>query len=153
MAFVDEARIFVKAGGGGKGCDSFFREKHFRYPRPDGGDGGNGGSIVFVASSRIQTLLDYRFKQHYKGGRGGHGGSKGKTGKCGADEVLKVPTGTIIRDHDTGLLIKDLVSAGQEVVVVKGTARNVKRLADELIGTKGVKHGKLVTTTSGKGLN
>ena len=72
MVFVDEARIFVKAGGGGKGCESLDRDKYARYPRPDGGDGGKGADIIFIADNARQTLLDYRFKQHYTGIRGGH---------------------------------------------------------------------------------
>ncbi len=120
MAFVDEARIFLKAGGGGKGCESFYSDKLTRYPRPDGGNGGNGGSISFLADSRIQTLLDYRFRQHYEAQRGGHASSKGKRGRDGEDLVLKVPVGTILRDENTGLLIKDLNESGLSVLVAKG---------------------------------
>ena len=120
MAFVDEARIFVHAGNGGKGCESHYRDKYMRHPIPDGGNGGPGGDVIFIADSRIHTLLDYRFKQHYEGERGGHASSKGKTGKTGADCLLRVPVGTIIRDFETKLLIKDLVEHGQKVVVAKG---------------------------------
>lgn len=120
MIFVDQARIFVKAGDGGKGCESFYSDKFTRYPRPDGGDGGRGGDVVFTANQGIQTLLDYRFKQHYQAKAGGHASSKGKKGKTGVDCILKVPTGTIIRDEKTGLLIKDLTAHGQSVVVAKG---------------------------------
>lgn len=120
MTFVDEARIFVKAGDGGKGCESFYRDKLTRYPKPDGGDGGEGGYVIFIARYKVQTLLDYRFKQHYKACNGGNGGSKGKSGKVGKDCILNVPIGTIIRDYDTSLLIKDLVCDEQSVIVVKG---------------------------------
>ena len=120
MAFVDEARIFLKAGDGGKGCESFHREKGSKFPKPDGGDGGQGGDITFRADSRIHTLLDFRFKQHYKAGRGGHGGSRGKKGKKGTALLLKIPAGTILRDVDSDLLIKDLTEPGQEVIVVRG---------------------------------
>jgi len=120
MAFVDEARIFLKAGDGGKGCESYYSDKFTRHPKPDGGDGGRGGNIVFVADSRMQTLLDYRFKQHYKAKKGGNGGSRKKKGKTGDDCILRVPVGTILRDKDTNLLIKDLTLAGQSVIVVKG---------------------------------
>ncbi len=118
--FVDEARIFVKAGDGGKGCESFYSDKSTRYPRPDGGDGGKGGDIIFVSTRSIQTLLDYRFRQHHKAKRGGHASSKGKHGKTGEDCVLKVPTGTIISDYETGLLIKDLNRDDQTITVAKG---------------------------------
>ena len=119
-AFVDEARIFVKAGDGGKGCESFYQDLRTRYPRPDGGDGGRGGSIVVVASRSIQTLLDYKFRQHHEAQRGGHASSKNKYGKTGEDCILKVPVGTIVRDHETGLIIKDLSEDGQSVIVAKG---------------------------------
>lgn len=122
MAFVDEARIFLNAGNGGKGCESFYRDKYMRHPRPDGGDGGKGGDIVFEADSHIQTLLDYRYKQHYKADNGGHGGSKGKKGKTAEDCVLKIPVGTIVRDKETGLLIRDLTEHGQRILVAQGGA-------------------------------
>ncbi len=120
MIFVDKARIFIKAGDGGKGCESFYSDKLTRYPRPDGGNGGKGGNLIIIANNRIQTLLDYRFKQHYQAERGGHGGSKGKRGKDGKDCLLKVPIGTLIKDAKTGLLIKDLTAEEQSVIVVKG---------------------------------
>ena len=112
----------MKAGAGGKGCESFYSDKFTRYPRPDGGDGGRGGDVVFTASQGIQTLLDYRFKQHYQAQRGGHASSKGKKGKTGEDCRLRVPIGTIIRDKKNGLLIKDLTADQQSVVVVRGGA-------------------------------
>jgi GTPase len=119
MAFVDQAIINVKAGGGGKGCESHYRDLWMRYPRPDGGNGGNGGDVVFVADRGLQTLLDYRFNKHHQGGRGGHGGSKGKKGKTGDTCLLKVPVGTLIWDDDTDLLIRDLKAHGEEVIVAK----------------------------------
>lgn len=120
MIFVDEARIFVKGGDGGKGCESFYRDKFMRYPRPDGGDGGRGGNVVFVADRNIQTLLDFKLKQHYKGDKGGNGSSKGKKGKVGDDCLLRVPLGTIIRDEENGLQIKELMTDQQSVIVAKG---------------------------------
>src|SRR3989338_6793945 len=120
MAFVDEARIFVKAGDGGKGCESFYRDKYSRYPTPDGGDGGNVGDVVFIADKGMQTLLDYRFRQHYTAARGGNATSKGSRGKTGQDLMLRVPVGTIFRGEETKLQIKDLVTDCQKVVVAKG---------------------------------
>lgn len=120
MAFVDQAIIYVKGGNGGKGCDSHYRDLWMRYPRPDGGNGGNGGDVIFIADRGLQTLLDYRFNKHYQGGRGGHGGSKGKKGKTGDDAILKVPVGTVLWDAQLDLLIRDLSTHGQSIVVAKG---------------------------------
>lgn len=120
MAFVDQARIEIQAGSGGKGCESHYRDKYMRYPRPDGGDGGKGGDIVYVADRNLQTLLDYRFKQHYVAQSGGHASSNNKTGRQGEDCILRVPVGTMLWDFDTDLLIRDLVQHGDQVVVAKG---------------------------------
>lgn len=120
MAFVDTASIQVKAGDGGKGCESHYRDLWMRYPRADGGDGGSGGDIIFIADSHIQTLLDFRFNRHYQAQRGGHGSSKGSTGYTGKDIILRVPVGTFVWDEDTDLLIRDLSVAGDQVIVAKG---------------------------------
>ncbi|HLF17459.1 MAG TPA: GTPase ObgE [Candidatus Omnitrophota bacterium] len=120
MIFVDEAKIFVKAGDGGKGCESFYRDKYTRYPRADGGDGGRGGDVSLVASKSVHTLLDFKYQQHFKASKGGNGSSKGKTGREGQDCIIRVPLGTMIRDAQTDLLMKDLVEDGQQVVVAKG---------------------------------
>lgn len=120
MIFVDEARIFVHAGDGGQGCESFYRDKYMRYQRPDGGDGGRGGDIVVQASRSVLTLLDFKFRQHHKAQKGGNASSKGKRGKSREDRVLLVPIGTLVRDEETGLLVKDLSSDQQRVIVAKG---------------------------------
>ena len=120
MTFVDEARIRVKSGDGGQGCESFYRDRWMRYPRPDGGNGGPGGDVIVIADRGLQTLLDLKYKQHYRAAKGGNASSKGKTGKEGADCVIRVPVGTILRDHATGLLIRDLVEDKQSVVIVQG---------------------------------
>ena len=120
MTFVDEARIRVKSGDGGQGCESFYRDRWMRYPRPDGGNGGKGGDVIVIADRGLQTLLDLKYKQHYRAAKGGNASSKGKTGKEGADCVIRVPVGTILRDHATGLLIRDLVEDKQSVVLVQG---------------------------------
>src|SRR3989338_1873610 len=125
MIFVDEERIFVKSGDGGKGCESYYQDRRTRYPKADGGDGGKGGDVVVVADRNIQTLLDFKYKQHCYAGKCGHGSSKGKTGKNGETCILRVPVGTILRDHTTGLLIKDLAQDGQSVVIVKGARGGV----------------------------
>jgi len=125
MIFVDEATIFVEAGGGGKGCESFYRDKYMRHPRPDGGDGGDGGNVVVESSRSIRTLLDFKFRQHHKGQNGGHASSKGKRGKNGKDCILRVPVGTLVRDDANRLLIKDLDEDGQNVVIAKGGAGGI----------------------------
>lgn len=125
MIFVDEARVFVKAGDGGRGCESHYRDKYMRHPRPDGGDGGPGGDVVITADRSIQTLLDFRFQQHHKAKAGGHASSKGKKGRRGQDCVLRVPVGTIIRDAQSGLVIKDLTRDAQSIIVARGGAGGI----------------------------
>jgi GTP-binding protein len=118
--FIDEARIFVKAGDGGAGCKSFRREKHVPKGGPDGGDGGHGGSVVLVADPARSTLIDYQFKRHFKATRGTHGKGSRMDGAVGPDLLLPVPLGTVVRDDETGRVISDLTHAGQRVVVARG---------------------------------
>lgn len=137
MTFVDEVRIHVKSGDGGQGCESYYRDRWMRYPRPDGGNGGRGGDVVVMADRGIQTLLDLRYKQHYRAAKGGNASSKGKSGKEGADCVIRVPVGTILRDHATGLLIRDLVEDKQSVVVAQGAAGGLGNEARKTITLPG----------------
>jgi GTP-binding protein len=120
MAFVDQARIQVQAGNGGKGCESHYTDKYTRYPIPNGGDGGRGADVIFTADRNLHTLLDYRFRQHYVAPSGGHASSNNKTGKRGQDCILRVPVGTILWDYDTDLLIRDLSVHGDSVIVAQG---------------------------------
>ncbi|HOS97711.1 MAG TPA: GTPase ObgE [Deltaproteobacteria bacterium] len=120
MDFIDESRIFVKAGKGGDGCCSFRREKYIPKGGPDGGDGGKGGDVIIQASPHHHTLLDQRYHPHYKAQKGRHGTGKNCTGRSGEDLVIPVPVGTQIKDVETGELIADLVEAGQQVVVARG---------------------------------
>ncbi|RKH31036.1 GTPase ObgE [Corallococcus sicarius] len=120
MKFVDEVRIYVKAGDGGNGAVSFRREKFIERGGPNGGDGGNGGSVSFVANPQLTTLLDYRYQQHHRAKNGEHGMGSDCNGHGADDMVLQVPVGTLIRNNDTGELLVDLSEPGQEYVAAKG---------------------------------
>ena len=121
MHFLDQAKIYVRAGGGGPGAVSFRREKYVEYGGPDGGDGGKGGDIVFEAVAGLNTLIDFRYTQHFKAPRGGHGQGKNRKGAAGKDLVIKVPVGTqVISDEDRETVLADLTEAGQRVVFLEG---------------------------------
>ena len=118
--FLDHAKIFIRSGDGGNGCVSFRREKYVPKGGPNGGDGGKGGDIIFRASSQLSTLVDFRYKAHYKAQRGEHGMGSLKTGKNGADEVILVPCGSIVKNSETGKVVAELLTDGQEVLMLKG---------------------------------
>ncbi len=118
--FVDQARIQVKGGAGGKGCESYYTDKYTRRGIPDGGDGGNGANIIFRADRNLNTLMDFQFKRHFFGAHGGHGSSKNKRGKDAADIVVRVPCGTIIKDETINCVLADLDSDQEELVVARG---------------------------------
>jgi GTPase len=120
MKFIDEVKIRVIAGDGGRGCISFRREKFIPRGGPNGGNGGKGGDVIALADPQLTTLLDLRYQKQYKAGRGEHGLGKDQHGKTGEDRIIKVPVGTIIRDAGTGELVGDLKEAGQQVVVAAG---------------------------------
>jgi len=120
MKFLDQAKIFVEAGYGGSGSASFRREKFIEFGGPDGGDGGNGGSIILIADANLNTLIDFRFKQHFKAERGQNGMGKKKTGKSGKDLILKVPVGTQIFEEDNNTLIEDLTKSDQKIIIANG---------------------------------
>jgi GTP-binding protein len=147
MKFVDEVRIFVKAGDGGNGAVSFRREKYIERGGPNGGDGGNGGSVIFVADPQLTTLLDYRYQQHHRAKGGEHGMGNDCNGRAAEDMVLRVPVGTLVKNHDTEELLVDLSEPGQTWVAAKGgrgglgnmnfatSTRQTPRFAQD--GTKG----------------
>lgn len=120
MRFIDYAKIYVKAGDGGRGCVSFRREKYVPKGGPDGGDGGKGGDVVIKASNNLHTLLDFRYKRIYKAKRGEHGKGSNKKGQDAEDLIIPVPIGTIVKDADTDEFIADLTVNNQSVVVAKG---------------------------------
>ena len=120
MKFVDEARIKVIAGNGGRGCVSFRREKFVPFGGPDGGDGGDGGSVTMRSREGINTLADFRIVRTFRADNGQPGGGKDMTGRGGVDTLIDVPVGTIIRDSDTGEVLGDLAKAGMELMVARG---------------------------------
>jgi len=120
MKFLDQAKIYLKAGDGGSGSASFRREKFIEFGGPDGGDGGSGGSIFLVANKNLNTLIDFRYQQHFKAERGQNGSGKKKTGKKGKDLFLKVPIGTQIFEEDNNTLIEDLTKSDQIVTIANG---------------------------------
>ncbi len=120
MKFLDEAKIYVKAGDGGAGCVSFRREKYVEFGGPEGGDGGRGGDIWVEAVEGLNTLIDYRYRQHIKAAKGTHGMGKNRTGAGGDDVVIKVPAGTQIFDEDRLTEIADLSAVGDRILLAKG---------------------------------
>jgi GTP-binding protein len=137
--FIDEAKIYVKAGNGGDGCHSMYRDKWNRVGTPDGGPGGDGGDVIFEVSENVQTLLDFQYRQHHEARRGLHGSSNHKKGHRGRDLVIKVPPGTLIRDFATGFILRDLVKAGDSVIIARGGAggRGNSRNHERLYGAPG----------------
>ena len=120
MKFLDQVKIYVKAGNGGDGSPSFRREKFIEFGGPDGGDGGKGGSVIFKAERNLNTLIDFRYQQHHKAKRGDNGSGQNRTGKSGDDLILNVPLGTQVFEEDNKTLIYDFDKVGDEFVVAKG---------------------------------
>jgi GTP-binding protein len=120
MKFLDEAKVYVRSGDGGNGCIAFRREKYIEFGGPSGGNGGRGGDVVVDAVDGLNTLIDYRYQQHFKARPGTAGMGKDRHGAAGADVVLKVPVGTQVFDEDKETLLADLTTAGQRVVLAQG---------------------------------
>ena len=120
MKFLDQAKIYIKAGDGGAGSASFRREKYIEFGGPDGGDGGNGGSVILESEGNLNTLIDFRYRQHFKAETGKSGSKKNKTGASGKDLILKVPVGTQIYEEDNNTLIYDLTKNKEKFVVATG---------------------------------
>ena len=120
MKFLDQVKIYVKAGNGGRGSASFRREKFIEFGGPNGGDGGKGGSVKLVCERNLNTLIDFRYKQHFNAERGKDGAGQNKTGKNGPDLILKIPIGTQILEEDNKTLIFDFIKEGQSFVVANG---------------------------------
>ncbi len=120
MKFLDTARVSIRSGDGGAGCLSFRREKFIEFGGPDGGDGGRGGDVIAECADGLNTLVDYRYRQHFWAATGGHGMGKNRTGPKGGDAILKVPAGTQIFDADGEVLLADLTKPGQRVTLARG---------------------------------
>ncbi len=120
MAFIDKAKFHVKAGDGGNGCVSFRREKFVPRGGPDGGDGGRGGSVILETSSRLHSLIDFRFRSHFKAERGVHGKGKDMHGRKGKDCFMTIPVGSIIKDSETGEILADLCNEGDQFIAARG---------------------------------
>jgi len=120
MKFLDEAKVYIASGAGGNGCVSFRREKFIEFGGPNGGDGGRGGDVVVEAVTGLNTLIDYRYQQHFKAQRGGNGMGKDRAGANGKDVVLKVPVGTQVYEEDGETPLADLTEVGQRVTIAEG---------------------------------
>ncbi len=120
MKFLDQVKIYIKAGNGGNGSPSFRREKFIEYGGPDGGDGGKGGSVILKSEQNLNTLIDYRYQQHHKAKRGENGSGQNRTGKNGDDLILKVPLGTQVFEEDNKTLIFDFIKVNEEFVAAIG---------------------------------
>ena len=120
MKFLDQAKIYIRSGDGGDGCVAFRREKFIEFGGPDGGDGGRGGDVIIEVVDGLNTLIDYRYQQHFKAETGHRGMGKDRHGANGKDVVLKVPVGTQVFDEDSETLLVDLTELGQRVVLAEG---------------------------------
>jgi GTPase len=120
MKFLDEAKIYVKSGNGGAGCISFRREKFIEHGGPNGGNGGKGGDVIFEAHDTLNTLIDFRYTQHFRAGTGGHGMGESRSGKGGDDCIVKVPVGTQLLDEDKETLLHDFTTPGERIVFLRG---------------------------------
>ena len=120
MKFLDEAKVYIASGAGGNGCVAFRREKFIEFGGPSGGDGGKGGDVIVEAVNGLNTLIDYRYQQHFKAERGGNGMGKDRHGANGKDKVLKVPVGTQVYEEDGETLLADFTQVGQKVTIAKG---------------------------------
>ena len=137
--FIDRAKISVKAGDGGRGCDSLYRDKYQRLGVPDGGDGGRGADVVIRADRHLATLLDFSYRRHFTGDHGGHGSGKQKKGKDMPPLEIRVPCGTVVTDKGCGKVLRDLKEVDEEVVVARGGKGGLgsRHHCDAMPGEKG----------------
>ena len=136
MKFLDQAKIYIKAGNGGSGSASFRREKFIEFGGPDGGDGGNGGSVIIESDRNLNTLIDFRYAQHFKAQHGKHGSKRNRTGANGEDLILKVPVGTQIYEEDNNTLIFDFTKNKEKYLVASGGKGGLKMLDLKVLQTE-----------------
>ncbi|HYD99751.1 MAG TPA: GTPase ObgE, partial [Alphaproteobacteria bacterium] len=120
MKFLDQAKVFVRSGNGGAGCIGFRREKFIEFGGPDGGDGGRGGDVIVEAVDGLNTLIDFRYQQHFKAQNGLPGMGDQRSGKKGQDQILRVPVGTQVIDEDGETVLLDMTESGQRAVLCRG---------------------------------
>jgi len=120
MKFLDQAKIYISSGAGGRGCVSFRREKYIEYGGPNGGDGGKGGDIIFTSDTNLNTLIDFRYQQHFKSEKGENGKGKNQTGANGKNLIIKVPLGTEIYNEDKTVLLKEFINKNQKAILAFG---------------------------------
>tara|TARA_Y100000590_G_C15741759_1_gene1020522 strand:- start:4850 stop:5830 length:981 start_codon:yes stop_codon:yes gene_type:complete len=120
MKFLDQAKIFIASGKGGQGCSSFRREKYIEFGGPDGGDGGNGGNVILIVDPNLNTLIDFRYQQHFKAKKGQNGKGKNQTGSNGDDLIIKIPPGTQVFNEDKTVLLADLKNKNDKIIIAKG---------------------------------
>ena len=120
MKFLDQAKIYIASGKGGRGCVSFRREKYIEYGGPNGGNGGKGGDVIFVTNPNLNTLIDFRYQQHFKAQKGGDGKGKNQTGAGGGDLIIKIPPGTEIYNENKSVLLADLTKKDKRVILAIG---------------------------------
>src|SRR5688500_187920 len=120
MKFLDEAKIYIKSGDGGAGCTSFLREKYIEHGGPNGGNGGRGGDVIFECVDGLNTLIDFRYTQHFRAEKGHHGMGKERSGADGKDCIIRVPVGTQILDEDKKTVLADMTSVGLKIYFLKG---------------------------------
>ena len=120
MKFLDQAKVYLRSGNGGPGSLSFRREKYIEFGGPDGGNGGRGGSVIVECVEGLNTLIDYRYQQHFKAKNGGHGMGRDRTGPAAKDIIMKVPVGTQVLEEDNETLICDMTKVGQSITLCNG---------------------------------
>jgi len=118
--FIDQAKILVIGGAGGNGCSAMFKQPFSRYPRPSGGNGGDGGDVILVADPQMATLLDFHFRHEFKGERGRHGSGNNRTGRRGEDALVRVPVGTVVYDAATDQVLRDLIASDERLIIATG---------------------------------